>query len=663
MKSFLNDQTKILDKSNNISRNNLPKKLRNLKLITEYSQKRKYQNENMKLKFRNSFKYDINNINNILNRTNSSSKNKIKKRERNYSSFYSKTASNFFDSDNFPPNLNRQDKAKTKKLYTRIFSSDTNYTDNRIESFNIKSNRTRNYSSYRTKNIKGLNLDLNYSDLKFNNDTYNQLLKNKKKESLSFFLEKSKIVRKQKIINHYLENKYKYEKDIMEEKMNKIQMRNIVNKKNLFLMKQFSIAHDKYLGKINIKKMKERQINNELKDKKLKLENDINRLKNKLDQIKSKLFKLIDIKEFIIFVQNSGFEKIKASDKSNILLLKQNLEERVNLIYNQILEKYNKNKNDKNVIRNFKRNDSLSKSLARRTTKKIIYNKKSINKNNKKLKRLSPIYNIPSNSLNKISKNKLKIENKNNNSEDLNDFKNNFNKFEIIVLNNLEYLTTKRNEIRELKKNLTDFQLDENVNKQILDKIKILNNEKNKYKTLKTQKNLIQYNFSKNQNINKNLHKQLYNILLDINENVSGIKKTEVKNILKILNMEMRKYSKKRSISKTLYIIKSLESLYLFYHELIERFRENKDNEKLYQEKLEFYKHEKDNKAMITARNKIEEEKIEKQNKVIKKYSKIYITSHMKYNMKLFLRNKKNKIKKQSSEHNNDSLEQLLTYY
>ena len=126
MKSFLNEQTKILDKSNNISRNNLPKKLRNLKLITEYSQKRKYQNENMNLKFRNSFKYDINNINNILNRTNSSSKNKIKKRERNYSSFYSKTASNFFDSDNFSQNLNRQDKVKTKKLYTRIFSSDTN---------------------------------------------------------------------------------------------------------------------------------------------------------------------------------------------------------------------------------------------------------------------------------------------------------------------------------------------------------------------------------------------------------------------------------------------------------------------------------------------------------------------------------------------------------
>ena len=50
--------------------------------------------------------------------------------------------------------------------------------------------------------------------------------------------------------------------------------------------------------------------------------------------------------------------------------------------------------------------------------------------------------------------------------------------------------------------------------------------------------------------------------------------------------MEMRKYSKKIAISKNLYIIKSLESLYLFYHELIERFRENKDNEKLYLEKL-----------------------------------------------------------------------------
>ena len=91
MKIFLNEETKILDKSKNLSKNNLPKKLRNLKLITEYSQKRKYQNEKINLKFKNSYKYDINNI---MNRTNRSKKNKIKKPERNYSSFYSKTTDN-----------------------------------------------------------------------------------------------------------------------------------------------------------------------------------------------------------------------------------------------------------------------------------------------------------------------------------------------------------------------------------------------------------------------------------------------------------------------------------------------------------------------------------------------------------------------------------------
>ena len=658
MKSFLTEQMNFVDKSNNLSKNNLSKKLRNLKLITEYSQKTKYQNEKINLKFINSYKYDISNI---RNRTKKSNKNKIKKPERNYSSFYSKTT-NYFDSDLFPPNLNNQSKLKAKKLYTRIYSSNTNYTDNRIESSNIKSKRERNNSSYRTKNIRGLKLDLNYSNMKFNNDTYNKSLKKKKKESLSFFLEKSKLVRKEKIINHFLEDKYKYEKELLEEKKNSIQIRNIFNKKNLLLMKQFSIAYDKYLEKMNIKKMKERLIKDELKYKKFKLEDEIKKLKNKIIQIKSKLFKLINIKEFIIFVKNSGYGKIKASDKSNFLLLKKNFEERVNVTYNQILSKYIKNKNEKNVIRNFKRKDSLSKSLIRRNTKKITFNKTSNNNNNiRHLKRMSTQYNISINSQNKILKDPLKIEN--NILENITEFTNNFNKLEFIVLNDLEFLTEKKREIRELKKNLTDIQLYENENKQILDKMQILNCQKNKNKTLKTQKNLIQLNFSKNQTINKNLHKKLYNILLDINKIVSNKKKIELKNIFQILNMDMRNYSKKISISKTLYIIKSLESIYLFYHELIKRFRESKDNEKVYKKILEDYKEDKEKKAFIMAKNKIENEKIEKENKIIKKYSKIYITSQMKYNMKLFIKNKKNKTKNKYRPQKNDSFEQFLTYY
>ena len=127
--------------------------------------------------------------------------------------------------------------------------------------------------------------------------------------------------------------------------------------------------------------------------------------------------------------------------------------------------------------------------------------------------------------------------------------------------------------------------------------------------------------------------------------------------------MDMQNYSKKISISKTLYIIKSLESIYLFYHELIKRFRESKDNEKVYKKILEDYKEDKEKKAFIMAKNKIENEKIEKENKIIKKYSKIYITSQMKYNMKLFIKNKKNKTKNKYRPQKNDSFEQFLTYY
>ena len=62
-------------------------------------------------------------------------------------------------------------------------------------------------------------------------------------------------------------------------------------------------------------------------------------------------------------------------------------------------------------------------------------------------------------------------------------------------------------------------------------------------------------------------------------------------------------------------------------------------------------------------KNKLENEKIEKANNMIKKYSKIYITSHMKYNTKLCIKNKRNRKKIQIKVKNEDNPEQFFTYY
>ena len=58
---------------------------------------------------------------------------------------------------------------------------------------------------------------------------------------------------------------------------------------------------------------------------------------------------------------------------------------------------------------------------------------------------------------------------------------------------------------------------------------------------------------------------------------------------------------------------------------------------------------------------KIENRKIEREKNIMKKSCKIYITSQMKYNMKLLIKNKKNK-KIQPIEEKEDSFEQFITY-
>ena len=145
MKSFLNEKIKMMNKSNNLSKSNLSKKIRNIRLINDYTQKRVNHNTKINLKLKNYYKYDFNNI---LNRKNTINRNRKKRTELSYSSFYSKTT-NFFDSGIFSSNLNPPNKINTENLYKRIFSAKTNFTDDRI-----KSSATQKSKSRKLKNLK-----------------------------------------------------------------------------------------------------------------------------------------------------------------------------------------------------------------------------------------------------------------------------------------------------------------------------------------------------------------------------------------------------------------------------------------------------------------------------------------------------------------------------
>ena len=674
MENFLKEQFST-NKSNNLSKSNLSKRVKNFQLISEYSQKSKTNLTKINLKYRNNYKY---NFNNIMNRTNTNNKNKIKKPDYSYSSFFSKTTANFFDSDFYSPNFYSPNKINKEKLSQRVFSAKTNYTDNRMKSSTTKytkSGKIRDNSSKRLYNR--LNLDISESNIKFNKKKYDKYIKKRKNKSILYFVESSKLVRKEKIINNFLENKYKYEKELMQEKFNKIRLRTDSSTKNMYLINQFDIAYNKYLYKLLIEKIEERQKNEKLKENKIKLYNEVEKLKKNVNKIKTKLYNLISIKEFIFFVKNRGVPKIRNENKSNIILLKQNMEEKIKLTYEEILSKYNKKKISKSVIKDFKADNNNLNKFVRQPLKKLSVKKyDSRNKNNNSNKnyyrsfsRMKTMYNIPKNTLNKINKiskpkkQSLIIENKMNinNYESVDEFKDNFNKLENIILNDLDYYTEKRREISNLKNGISFEKYEENDSKLIESKIGIIEYLKKRNRMLKNQIHLIKNNFSKKQNINRKIHKKLYNILKDINKDDSTSKKLDLQNVFYYLNMDINDYYKKIHISKTLYIVKAIEKSYLFYKEMLKRKLEDKNIMKIYKNLIAKEKKEKEGMKYKLLREKHEKEKIQLENKLLEKYKKICLTSHMKYNIQLY-KKKKHKNKFQITNKRNDSFEQLLTY-
>ena len=674
MDNFLKEQFST-NKSNNLSKSNLSKRVKNFQLINEYSAKSKNHLTKINLKYRNNYKY---NFNNIMNRTNTNNKNKIKKPDYSYSSFFSKTTANFFDSDFYSPNFYSPNKINKEKLSQRVFSAKTNYTDNRMKSSTTKytkSGKIRDNSSKRLYNR--LNLDISESNIEFNKKKYDKYIKKRKNKSILYFVESSKLVRKEKIINNFLENKYKHEKELMQEKFNKIRLRTDSSTKNMYLINQFDIAYNKYLYKLLIEKIEERQKNEKLKENKIKLYNEVEKLKKQVNKIKTKLYNLINIKEFIFFVKNRGVPKIRNENKSNIILLKQNMEEKIKLTYEEILSKYNKKKISKSVIKDFKADNNNLNKFVRQPLKKLSVKKyDSRNKNNNSNKnyyrsfsRMKTMYNIPKNTLNKINKiskpkkQSLIIENKMNinNYESVDEFKDNFNKLENIILNDLDYYTEKRREISNLKNGISFEKYEENDSKLIESKIGIIEYLKKRNRMLKNQIHLIKNNFSKKQNINRKIHKKLYNILKDINKDDSTSKKLDLQNVFYYLNMDINDYYKKIHISKTLYIVKAIEKSYLFYREMLKRKLEDKNIMKIYKNLIAKEKKEKEGMKYKLLREKHENEKIQLENKLLEKYKKICLTSHMKYNIQLY-KKKKHKNKFQITNKRNDSFEQLLTY-
>jgi len=93
-----------------------------------------------------------------------------------------------------------------------------------------------------------------------------------------------------------------------------------------------------------VSKIKEKQENEIYKEKKIQLNIEIGKIMNRINNVKEKLFKLISMKEFLIFIKNQAVDKSKISNQTNIILLKNELDQNINSSYDEAMAKYNKNK-------------------------------------------------------------------------------------------------------------------------------------------------------------------------------------------------------------------------------------------------------------------------------------------------------------------------------
>ena len=321
MNITLNEINKIDIKENSLSKHDIINKIKYIKTANT-SMNKNYYNKNYKnlnknnlhlikknLTYVNIYDYNYDNVN-ITEKKIKHPVVQLKKElfyETDYSSSVSRN-SKYLNSEIYITGLNSAFKRNTENNYLNIFSEKKNIINNYSE------NKTK--SSSKNLNSKNINTEIslkktdfmNYSSSKsfihFKQDK--DLFKNSLKglrDNIATFMEKSRIIRKEKIINHSLESNIFTFNESKKDAFNIIQIRKDEYFKNLKLLNEFEKNLDKYLRYLEVQKHKEFIINENLKNKIKELENDNFKLQKKIYNCQYDLKTFTKIKQKVVYAK------------------------------------------------------------------------------------------------------------------------------------------------------------------------------------------------------------------------------------------------------------------------------------------------------------------------------------------------------------------------
>ena len=635
---------KTFIKGKNLSKKDIISKLSNIKVINtpiinnqnkNKSFNQKYLNLAKKnLTYTNIYDYNYSNVN-ISGRKIKNPVLKLKQEllyDTEYSSFISKN-SNYINSDLLITGLNFSKKTSSDKNF---FQEKKNIIKN-YSNKNIDSNIITNKKIIQCPNPNSLK-----SIIHFNRDIfYNPM--STKGENTSSFMEKSRIIRREKIRKFTLEDKYYSMKEANDLKFDIIRLHKDEYFKNLSLFCKFGKSLDRYLGKLELETNKQYKSENyKLKMKIYELKKDINKLTKKINYLEYEKAKYQNVKKFLISA-NFGTEaliKKENNKEENSLFL---TETNYNNDSNKMLSSSIHLNNAKKIKQIKKLNISPKKDDAYEKSEKVLikkYNSTALINSKSLVKKFSTRYR-----LNNI-----------------------FVNYENSIINSLYSLNNKKNEIFELEKKLK-------ASKSVLDEEFYYNNMKQSTKAmklffkkkeniaLKTKYNSIKKETSLNEGFMIKLEQKIYNILININKEMNIQEKINIKNLFNLLSLKDDEFFEKMKINKLLYMIKIIELFSSFLINLTNKYSSDPKMSQKYEEILDTIEKEKSKRNLNLNKERIKQKLDKKKKKLLKKFNQIRFFTYKKYDVK-YKKNKQpftKKIDKQNSE-SKINYEPWLTY-
>ncbi len=645
--------------------------------------KKKYANLSKKnLTYQNflEYNYDLNNI--TENKIRMPDHLKIKKKyelliDSDYSSFTSKNSnknnkkiSNFLITGLNTPN-------NKYKKYNQIYPG----KQNSFENSEIKTKASSN------KHTKSFVINYNYSNKKdyfFSSSLsksfihfhgrIDQFTKNENKdEGLKAFIQKSRIILKEKIIQKELESKLNYQSDIYVEKINDLNKKDFTFRRNYYLLNIYDDIYVHYLRYLKQQLAEESIKYNKSKKQKIMLENEVTNILKKIEKNKNKLTYFRSIEKFFKYTKE-GLQSL--SEKENPKEIKINNKKPKQAVEEKQLKEYKQNfnklvgmkllslrirktpeSNDNKKLNSFSRYNSFKNSIKKPEPILVLNNLNDDNTERNNIKR-NKAMSVKRKSVKKASVSVFKRQ-----------YDYIFTNYENKILQNLEITDNQRKKIWEEKKNLEEAKNISNQEKNYIDEIiiqkeNILYNLKKDNKLLKQKLNSYSettYQKELSQNI---LEQKILFMISNIEPKLNIPEIVKIKNLYSMLKLNPQDFLERFRTTKIMFLIKIIE-LIIFY--LISKKNEYLSEPKLKETLKDFlYALENEKKIRMNNLNKkmIKEQMEKRKIKAYDKATRVRFLAYRKFDLNNFKikKNKSLKDKYKSKTMNDNQYDEWILY-